>query len=235
MTSILPPVALSIAALLAMSACAPKPASQADKPPAAPAAAAAKPVDVPTGAYTLDKSHASLVFKVSHLGFSNYTAAFADFDAKLTFDPANPGAATLEATIDPRSLSLPAPPAGFKDELIGPQWLNAPQYPAITFKSTKVEVTGANTAKVTGDFTLHGVTKPVVLEAVFNGGYAGHPMDPQARIGFSAKGTFKRSDFGIAYGVPAPGTTMGVGDAVAVEIETEFSGPPLAKAPATAQ
>jgi polyisoprenoid-binding protein YceI len=216
---------------MGLAACSPKPAAEkAAAPP--PAAAKPAPVNVPAGAYTLDKSHSTVVFKVSHLGFSNYTAAFAEFDAKLNFDPAKPELTTLEATIDPRSLTLPAPPAGFRDELVGPQWLNAAQYPAITFKSTKVDVTGANTAKVTGDFTLHGVTKPVVLDVTFNGGYAGHPMDPQARAGFSATGTFKRSDFGIAYGVPAPGTTMGVGDEVAVEIETEFSGPPLVQKPA---
>jgi polyisoprenoid-binding protein YceI len=221
---------------MGLAACSPKPAAdKAEAPAAAPPAAAAKPapVNVPAGAYTLDKSHATLVFKVSHLGFSNYTAAFADFDAKLNFDPAKPELSTIEATIDPRSLTLPHPPAGFLDELTGPQWLNAQQYPAITFKSTKVEVTGPDTARITGDFTLHGVTKPVVLEAKFNGGYAGHPMDPHARIGFSAKGTFKRSDYGIAFGVPAPGTTMGVSDAVDVAIEAEFSGPPLATAPAT--
>ena len=71
----------------------------------------------------------------------------------------------------------------------------------------------------------------MTLEVTYNGGYVGHPMDPNARIGFSAKGAFKRSDFGIAYGVPAPGTTMGVGDEVQVEIEAEFSGPPLKAAP----
>ena len=218
--------------VMGLAACSPKPAAEKAPAVAAPTAAKPAPVNVPAGAYTLDKSHSTVVFKVSHLGFSNYTASFAEFDARLNFDPAKPELTTLEATIDPRSLTLPAPPAGFRDELVGPQWLNAAQYPAITFKSTKVEVTGANTARVTGDFSLHGVTKPVVLDVIFNGGYAGHPMDPQARAGFSATGTFKRSDFGIAYGVPAPGTTMGVGDEVAVEIETEFSGPPLAKKPA---
>lgn len=217
---------------MGLAACSPKPAAEKAQAPAAPAAAKPAPVNVPAGAYTLDKTHSTVVFKVSHLGFSNYTASFAEFDAKLNFDPARPELTTLEATIDPRSLTLPSPPAGFRDELVGPQWLNVAQYPAITFKSTKVEVTGANTARVTGDFTLHGVTKPVVLEVTFNGGYAGHPMDPQARAGFSVTGTFKRSDFGIAYGVPAPGTTMGVGDEVAVAIETEFSGPPLVQKPA---
>jgi polyisoprenoid-binding protein YceI len=89
---------------------------------------------------------------------------------------------------------------------------------------------GANGLRITGDFTLHGVTKPVVLNATYNGGYAGHPFDPHARIGFSATGKLKRSDFGVAYGIPAPGTTMGVGDDVDIVIETEFSGPPLPEA-----
>ncbi len=78
------------------------------------------------------------------------------------------------------------------------------------FESRQVDVTGVNTVRIHGDLTLHGVTRPIVLEATFNGGYAGHPMDPNARIGFSAQGTLKRSEFGIAYGIPAPGTTMGV-------------------------
>lgn len=232
MKSILP-----VVALLAVAACSPQPSAdkKADAPVvAAPAATAPKPpkADIPAGAYSLDKSHATLVLRVSHLGFSNYTAAFADFDAKLNFDQNNAAASTLEATINPRSLTLPAPPEGFLAELVGPQWLNTATYPAITFKSTKAETTGPDTGKVTGDLTLHGVTKPVVLEVTYNGGYPGHPMDPHARVGFSAKGAFKRSDFGIAYGVPAPGTTMGVSDEVQVTIEAEFSGPPLALAPA---
>ena len=226
------PCLAGLAALMlagGLAACAP-PAAKTAEAPAAPAAEKPAAPQVPAGDYSLDKSHASLTFTVNHLGFSHYTAQFTDFDAKLKFDPANPAASTIEASIDPRSLDLPAPPAGFKAELTGPSWLDAAKYPTITFRSTKVEVTGADTARITGDFTLHGVTKPVVLEATFNGGYAGHPMDPNARIGFSAHGTFKRSEFGIGYGVPAPGTTMGVSDAVEVTIETEFSGPPLATA-----
>lgn len=225
---------LPIAALLALAACSPQSTGKKAEAPAAPVAVAPKPpkADIPAGDYTLDKSHASLVFKVSHLGFSNYTASFADFDIKLRFDQNNAAASAVEATIDPRSLTLPSPPLGFQKELIGPQWLNVNSYPAITFKSTKVEATGPDTGKVTGDLTLHGVTKPVTLDVTYNGGYAGHPMDPHARVGFSAKGAFKRSDFGMAYGVPAPGTTMGVGDEVQVNIEAELSGPPLKPAPA---
>ena len=215
-------------AVATLAACSPPTAKKAEAPAAAASApAAAKPAaaQAPAGDYTLDPAHASLEFKVSHMGFSHYTARFTDFDAKLKFDPAHPEASSVEATIDPKSLALNAPPAGFKDELTGKSWFDAAQYPAITFRSTKVEVTGANTANITGDFTLHGVTKPVVLEATFNGGYPGFAMDPHARIGFSAHGVFKRSEFGMGYGVPAPGSNMGVSDEVEVNIEAEFSGP----------
>ncbi len=216
-----------ICAALALFACSRQP------PPddVSPKVAAQAPINVPAGAYTLDKSHASLTFRVNHLGFSHYTAQFKTFDAQLQFDPANLAASTVTATVDPRSLDLDNPPPGFVDELLGAQWLDAAKFPDMTFKSTKLETIDANKVRITGDFTLHGVTKPVVLEATFNGGYAGHPMDPHARIGFSARGTLNRSEFGIAYGIPAPGTTMGVSDAVEILIEAEFTGPPLVATP----
>ena len=90
--------------------------------------------------------------------------------------------------------------------------------------STSVTLTGPNTADVTGDLTLHGVTRPITLAVAYNGGWGAMPMDPAgARIGFSATGRLNRSDFGIGYGLPAPGTTMGVWDEVKIEIETEFT------------
>jgi polyisoprenoid-binding protein YceI len=193
---------------------------------AGPAIAAAAPAapQPPAGAYAIDKAHTSVTFRVNHLGFSRYTARFGRVDGKLKFNPAAPGAMAVEATIDPRSLELNTPPAGFHEELLGKNWFNAAAFPTITFKSTKVELTGANTAKVTGDFTLHGVTRPVVLDVTYNGGYPPNAMDPGgARVGFSAHGVFKRSAFGMGAGVPAPGSTMGVGDDVEVMIETEFS------------
>jgi polyisoprenoid-binding protein YceI len=186
----------------------------------------------PAGAYVLDGQHTHVSFKVNHLGFSNYTANFDKVAGKLSFDPANPAAMTVEATIDPTSLDLNAPPAGFHDELMGATFFEAAKFPAITFKSTKVELTGPNTAKVTGDFTLHGVTRPVTLETTFNGGWAANAVDGD-RIGFSAHTVLKRSDFGMGAGIPAPGTTLGVGDAVDVSIETEF-GSGAKKAQATA-
>ena len=224
--SILMPGVLALLAVCSL------PLAAANDAPAAPAPAVSAPV--PAGAYTLDKTHASITFRVNHLGFSRYTAKFKQFDAQLQFDPENIAASSVTATIDPRSLDLDSPPPGFVDQLLGEQWFNVAQFPLMSFKSTKVEALEGNKARVTGDFTLHGVTKPVVLDATFNGGYAGHPMDPHARVGFSASGTLLRSDFGIDYGIPAPGSTMGVSDEVEIAIEVEFSGPPLAAAVAVA-
>lgn len=232
---------LTIILLAVLAACSPKQEEAGTATPApeqaAPTASVmpATTADVPAGDYTLDKSHASLIFRVDHLGFSNYTARFKRFDAQLKFDPADLAASSVSVTIDPKSLETDFPDVAtldFNAELYGDKWLDAAHYPEIAFRSTDVTVTGPNTMRITGDFSMHGVTQPVTLDAKFNGGYAGHPMDPHARIGFSATGQLKRSDFGISYGIPAPGTTMGVSDAVDVSIETEFSGPPLAGAAA---
>ena len=189
---------------------------------------AASTAPIPAGAYKLDKAHASLLFRVDHLGFSKYTGRFATFDAELQFDPVNPAASSVKVTIDPRSLQLENPPEGFIATLLGAQWLDAEKFPQMTFRSTKVARSGTD-LRIDGDMTLHGVTQPMTLVAKFNGGYAGHPYDPNARIGFSARGTLERSAFGVAYGIPAPGTTMGVSDAVEVIVEAEFTGPPLPK------
>jgi polyisoprenoid-binding protein YceI len=191
-------------------------------------AAAAAMAALPAGHYALDKSHASLVFRVSHLGFSTYTASFTHYDATLQFDTKNLDRTQFDGTVDVHSLTLNNPPAGFLDDLLGKMWFEADKFPTITFHQTAIKVTGPNTADVTGDFTMHGVTKPLTLAVTFNGGWAGIPLDPHARAGFSAHGTLKRSDFGIAYGIPAPGTSMGVGDEVAITLEAEFTGPPLA-------
>jgi polyisoprenoid-binding protein YceI len=163
------------------------------------------------------------------MGFSTYTGRFTNINAKLDFDPARLASSRVNVTIDPRSIDADNAPSGFLEMLSGKDWLDAGKFPEMAFRSKTVEVTGANTFRVRGELTLHGVTKPVVLNASYNGGYAGHPMDPNARIGFSARGKFQRSEFGVSIGIPEPGTNMGVGDEVEVVLESEFNGPPLAK------
>lgn len=182
--------------------------------------------EAPAGEYKVDLSHADLTFRIDHLGMAKYTARFTRFEATLTFDPVDTSAMQVMATVDVASLVLPSPPEGFLEELLAPAWLHAAAHPAILFRSTSVALNSPNSAIVTGDLTLLGVTKPVVLAVTFNGGYAGHLYEPNARIGFSARGTFKRSDFGMTIGLPPPDSTMGVGDEIEVIIEAEFTGPP---------
>jgi polyisoprenoid-binding protein YceI len=140
---------------------------------------------------------------------------------------------TLTATVNPASVEThyPDPEIDFNATIAGPEFLDAAQFPAITFTSTIVTLTGTETADVTGDLTLHGVTLPLTLQVTYNGGYGANDFDPGgARIGFSATGSLMRSAYGIGYGIPAPGTEFGVSDEVKIIIETEFSNPD-AKAP----
>jgi polyisoprenoid-binding protein YceI len=237
---------LALAALAACSQKAAPPQAQAEAAPAATPAPAAEPAgepsrtaslapDVPAGEYKMDHAHSTLIFRVSHMGFSHYTARFRHFDAKLQFDPRNLAATQLTATIDPRSIETdyPDPKYSFNEELAGEHFLDAAKFPEIAFRTTQVEDLGNQAMRVHGELTLHGVTQPIVLEATYNGGYSGHPMDPQARVGFSAHGTLRRSDFGISGGIPEVGSNMGVGDQVAIVIESEFNGPPKAQADAS--
>lgn len=182
---------------------------------------------VPAGAYKVDKLHTSLTFRVSHLGFSLWTARFTEVSADLEFDPARLGASSVSVTVDPRSIEADNVPDSFLATLAGEGWLDADKYPQLTFVSKTVEVTGPNTFRLNGDLTVHGVTRPVTVQARYNGGYASHPYEPNARVGFSATGSFKRSDFGVNAGLPAPGSSFGVGDEINVILESEFAGPAL--------
>lgn len=218
---------LFLAGLLA--ACAALAPAAGEKAASVPAASADP---LPAGTYRLDKYHASLIFRVDHLGFSYYIGRFSDFDATLALDPADPSRARLDAVVRTDSLGIENPPEGFRDTLLGPEWLDAARHPEMRFQSKHVIVSGPDTARIEGDFAFRGVTRPLTLEARFNGGYAGHPYDPNARIGFSARAALKRSEYGMAIGLPEPPFNMGVGDAVEVLIEAEFIGPAWRSAPA---
>lgn len=217
---------LTVCAVLAVAACSPQ-TKPADKTAAAAKPAAPAVVNAaPPGLYTMDRAHTSVNFRVSHMGLSHFTARFTKLNGTLQFDPANPATMSVSATLDPASLqtNYPLTDVNFDKELTGKEMFDVAAHPDMSFRSTKVEQTGPNSALVTGDLSLHGVTKPVVLETTFNGGMAPNAMDPAgARIGFSAHGILKRSDFGMGYGVPPAGSNFGVSDAVEIIIETEFT------------
>ena len=99
----------------------------------------------------------------------------------------------------------------------GKDWFNSEEYPEIRFESTKIEMTGEKEGKVTGDLTFLGVTKPFTLDVILNDAMAMHPYSKKAAMGFSAKGTLKRSDWGMSHYVP------NIGDEVELLIEVEFA------------
>ena len=169
---------------------------------------------LPAGDYRLDKSHASLIARVTHMGFSHYAIRFNKLDASFTYDPATPAAAKLTVAVDPTGLDTGAP--AFDKQLNEQGWFNTATFPTISFVSTDIKPGLEGKGSVTGDLTWLGVTKPVTLDVVWNG--VGSGMLPGGtRTGFSATGHIKRSDFGNKAYIPI------VSDDVDLEIEVEFS------------
>ena len=172
------------------------------------------------GMYNLEKNHASLLWRVSHSGLSQYTVAFTDFDATINFNPENPVASSVTATINPLGIETNYPDAEGREDwhkkLAGEQYFNAAEFPEITFASTGIEQTGEFTGLLTGDLTFLGVTQPVTLDVTYNGTGNAPWFGPRDLIGFSATGTLTRSDFGLTTLVP------NIGDEVEIIIEAEF-------------
>ena len=184
-------------------------------------AAGTKYQEMPAGIYQLDKTHASLTWKVSHLGLSNYTARFTRFDAQIDFKPEAPENSKVTVTIDPASVETDYPYPQKKDfdkKLVTkPEWFNATVFAEITFTSTGIKMTGDNTAIMTGDLTFLGATHPMSLNVTFNGAMKKQPFSKKPTLGFSASGSLKRSDWGMATYVP------NIGDEVMLLIEAEFA------------
>ena len=172
-----------------------------------------EPARLEAGAYRLDPDHFSLVWKVSHLGFSQFVGRFDRVDATLDFDPANPAASRLEVMVDTASVSSRVP--ALDEVLRGSGWLDTASFPRAVFRSTSITPTGPATGTVTGDLTLRGVSRPVTLAVTFNGG-ADNFLTGRYTLGFAAKGTIKRSEFGVTNLIPA------IGDEVELEIQAEF-------------
>ncbi|MEX0964243.1 MAG: YceI family protein [Pseudohongiellaceae bacterium] len=167
------------------------------------------------GAYTLDSDHATLLWKINHLGFSTFIGRFNDFDASLDFDPENIEAANLEVIINTAGLDINN--EVFAEELRGDNWFNVEQFPQATFRTTAfVEAIDEDTFVYQGDLTLLGVTAPVNLEINFHGGGRNF-LTRSYTLGFSASANFLRSDYGLDRF-----TSFGVGDEIELEIHVEF-------------
>ena len=178
-------------------------------------------IAAPAGTYVLEKTHASVVWRVSHMGMSNYTARFKAFDAKVNFDPRDLTRSQVEATIDLGSVETDFVPGGGRDfnaELRSEPFFNVIKFPQATFKSRSVQPAGPRRLKVNGDLTILGIAQPMTLDVVLNGAVAEHPFVKAPWIGFSAQGKVARKAFGLN---PMPQLT-GIGDDVEILIEAEF-------------
>jgi polyisoprenoid-binding protein YceI len=165
--------------------------------------------------YIIDGAHSSVGFQIRHL-FSNVTGKFDDFSGSLEYDEANPDQSAVSVTI--KTASIDTSVKMRDDDLRSPNFFDAAKYPEITFKSKSVKSSGKNTADVTGDLTMHGVTKEVVLKVELIG--KGSGMKGSIVAGWDATAALKRSDFGLAWSKVIEGTQV-VGDDVKIELHIE--------------
>ena len=171
---------------------------------------------VKAGTYKVESYHTQVGFSISHFGFTNFSGLFAGASGTLHLDPAQLTISKLEVTIPVQSVTTTV--SKLDEELKGAQWFDTAKFPSATFSSTKVVSTGKGDATITGNLTLHGVTKPVVLHARFVGAGV-NPLDKAYTVGFEVTGTIKRSDFGVTTYLPAVGDDVQLTIAGAFELQ----------------
>jgi len=168
---------------------------------------------VPAGTYKSDPTHAYVDFSYNHLGLSNPSLSFDQFEVTMELDPADVGAASIQMTIDPASVV-----AGsdiWKEHLTSADWFDVAQYPDITFASTSVQGAGDGAYTVNGDLTIKGESVPVSMNVTINAAM-NHPMSGDPVIGLNASGEVLRSEFGLGKAAPA------VSDEVQIELSVEM-------------
>ncbi len=161
--------------------------------------------------YEIDAAHTHVQFSIMRFGFNDVIGTFLDVKGVITLDQDKPEMSSVEVEI--AMASVESGDATRNEHLGGAFWLNVEQHPAMSFKSTAVEVTGEDAANVTGDLTLLGVTKPVVLAVTLNK-IGADPATRKEAVGFSATASLNRLDFGLE-------TAEGlIGNDIAIRIET---------------
>jgi len=168
--------------------------------------------------WQIDPAHTNVEFSVRHMMISNVKGQFQKTAGTVDVNGKDPTSAKIDATIDATSINTRVDKRDA--HLKSPAFLDVDKFPTITFKSTKVEADGPGKWKVTGDLTLHGVTKPVVLEVEGTGAPINDPMG-NTRAGASATTKIKRSDFGLTWNQPLETGGVMVGDEVAISIDVE--------------
>ncbi|MGD9472505.1 MAG: YceI family protein [Novosphingobium sp.] len=181
------------------------------------------PAQVQSGTYVLDPAHGKITWSVDHMGFSTYVGQFTDVSGTLNLDVRNPSASRLQANVKTDSVNSLNP--ALDGHLKTADFLDTAKHPTAAFQASRIRMIDADSAEITGNLTLRGVTKPIVIVADFN--QAGvNPVDKQYSVGFDGYARIKRSEFGVAYGLPV------LGDEVTLHFEAEFKLQPQAAATA---
>ena len=170
---------------------------------------------LPTGTWNVDPTHSRVGFRVKHLGISNVRGEFHDFDGQFVI--AEDGTATASGTV--RVASIDTNEANRDAHLKSADFFDADTYPEITFQSTSITATDEDTYEVTGDLTMHGVTKPITLTAEIGGSDA--DMYGNTRIGLAATAELSRSDYGMTFNAALGSGNMIVSDNVKLELDLQ--------------
>jgi polyisoprenoid-binding protein YceI len=192
------------------------------------AAAAAGTASAATTTWKIDPNHSAAHFTVRHMMVSNVRGEFSGLQGTVTFDDQNPSHSAVEATIDAASVNTRV--AARDNDLKSPNFLDVAKYPTISFKSTKVTAAGPDKFILTGDLTMHGVTRPVTLEVDATPAVK-DPMGNERR-GAEATTSLNRKDFGLSWSHLLEGGGAVVGDEIKITLDIEAVRPAEKKAPA---
>jgi polyisoprenoid-binding protein YceI len=169
-----------------------------------------------SGPWKNDPAHSQLGFTVTHLGVSDVSGTFNDFNVVINSTKADFSDATFELTA--KAASIDTRVGMRNDHLKSPDFFDAEKYPTLSFKSTLLKKAGKDKYKLAGNLTIHGVTKPVTMDLSYNGTIE-HPMNKKQVAGFTLSGTIKRSDFDLGAKFPAPM----ISDEVRIHASGEFT------------
>jgi polyisoprenoid-binding protein YceI len=175
--------------------------------------------EIPPGAYSLVKDHTALQFEAGHFGLSAFLGRFDEIDGELDFAPLDLKHSFLTLKIMMSSVDTRI--AKLDEHLRTADFFDVQKFPQAIFLSTAIVALNRHEYEVTGNLTLHGITRPLAVRATFNGGSV-NPFTKLFTVGFSGNALFKRSDFGITTFIPQ------VSDVIALRLETEFSKNPAA-------
>lgn len=190
---------LAVAALLATPLLAQSGSGSLNRTIAEPLRGSGTPQTVLAGTYAVEPGHTQVMFSVSHMGISPFAGTFSGASGSMTLDPKNIAATKLSVTVPIASVQTTSDK--LTEELKSADWLDGTKFPTATFTATSVAPRDSGTAEISGNLTLHGVTKPVTIMARFFGA-AQNPMNKKDSIGFVGHALIKRSEFGVTQYVP---------------------------------